>query len=152
MRSLRTRRGRSWTSRQLSAPAWTLPTRCVDARFSCAFIQYYQFCEYRESISGQFHGKRNWYNLFLERGIQLLRPGGRGRLGIIAQDALLHNDNSTGVRQLLAQRCRIDLVVEVAKRNAMFPDVHKGAVVVVASKVADASTDASVDEGGAMRY
>jgi hypothetical protein len=83
----------------------------------------------RHSFALQYNGKRNLYNVFLERGVQVVRP--QGRLGFIVQDAFSLNDNSTGVRTMVARTCHLDFMLEVPVRNLMFPDVHKGALVIV---------------------
>lgn len=68
------------------------------------------------------HGHLNRYQLFVERSLALLRPGGRG--GLVVPGGLLNDHGSASVRRLLFSRCEVDGVVTFDNRRAIFP-IHR---------------------------
>ncbi len=70
----------------------------------------------------QSTGHGNLYQLFLERGLQLLRPG--GRLGMIVPWGLATDEGSSALRQHLLDRCSIDDLLIFDNAAAVFP-IHR---------------------------
>ncbi|MGH9408731.1 MAG: Eco57I restriction-modification methylase domain-containing protein [Vicinamibacterales bacterium] len=71
----------------------------------------------------QSGGHANLYHLFVERMLQLVRPG--GRIGALAPAGLLTDHGSAGLRRELFSRTRIDALVTFDNRDALFP-IHRG--------------------------
>jgi hypothetical protein len=78
-------------------------------------------------------GKLNLYKLFLCRGIDLLRPG--GRLGYIVPMALLGDEQAIGVRKMLLDRTSLVAVEAFPQKddpnNRVFRDAKLSTCVVI---------------------
>ncbi len=71
----------------------------------------------------QGSGHANLYQLFAERMLQLLRPG--GRLGAVMPSGLSMDHGCQRLREALIERCRIDSLIGFDNREAVFP-IHRG--------------------------
>jgi hypothetical protein len=71
----------------------------------------------------QSRGHANAYQLFLERALTLLRPG--GRLGLLVPSGLLTDAGSGPLRRLLVERHRFESAAVFDNRRAIFP-IHRG--------------------------
>jgi hypothetical protein len=67
-------------------------------------------------------GHVNQYQLFVERALQALAPG--GRLGLILPAGLQCDVGSAGLRRALFDRCRLDTWIAFDNRRAIFP-IHR---------------------------
>lgn len=85
--------------------------------------------------SGDGHGNR--YQLFLERGIDLLAP--EGRLGLVLPGGLATDHASARLRRLLFRRCEIDGLVGFDNRRRIFP-VHRSVRFVLVTATAGRPT------------
>jgi hypothetical protein len=76
--------------------------------------------------SGQYglqgHGHANLYQLFFERGVRLLKPG--GRCALIVPAGLASDQGSARLRRYLLERTRIDTFTTVDNRDGIFP-IHR---------------------------
>ena len=70
----------------------------------------------------QGSGHPNRYQLFLERALTLVRPG--GRLGLVLPIGLALDHGSASLRRRLIERCAIDAFVTFENRESIFP-VHR---------------------------
>jgi hypothetical protein len=68
-------------------------------------------------------GHANQYQLFVERSISLLRPG--GRLGLVLPWGLASDHGSSALRRLLFERCDTDAIVGFENNGGIFP-IHRG--------------------------
>lgn len=68
-------------------------------------------------------GHANQYQLFVERSVRLLRPG--GRLGLVLPWGLASDHGSASLRRLLFERCATDAIVGFDNSNGIFP-IHRG--------------------------
>jgi hypothetical protein len=87
----------------------------------------------------QGEGHANLYQLFAERMLQLVRPG--GRLGAVMPAGLTADHGCARLREALIERCRIDSLVGFENREAIFP-IHRGFRFVVLTADAHRSGDA----------
>ncbi len=76
-------------------------------------------------------GNVNLYRLFIERGLQILKPGGTLRL--IAPDSLLREQSSAPLRELLVKSNSWNNVWAIEEANLLFPGITQGAVVISVS-------------------
>ena len=67
-------------------------------------------------------GHTNLYQLFLERALGLLRPG--GRIGMIMPSGFALDEGSAGLRQAILDRTQVDGLISVENRDAIFP-IHR---------------------------
>jgi N-6 DNA Methylase len=76
--------------------------------------------------SGAYHlqssGHANQYQLFVERALHILRPG--GRMGLLLPSGLATDHGCAGIRRALLDRCRIDRLYGFNNRAAIFP-IHR---------------------------
>lgn len=76
--------------------------------------------------SGVYHaqsdGHPNLYQVFLERAVQLTRPG--GRLGLVLPHGLASDRGGERLRHLLLSRCAMDRLVGFQNRGGVFP-IHR---------------------------
>lgn len=93
--------------------------------------------------SGHFRlhggGHVNQYQLFLERSIQALRPG--GRLGLLLPAGLQSDVGSADLRRALLDHCRIDTWIGFDNRRAIFP-IHRSVRFIVLAGTAAGHTEA----------
>jgi len=80
---------------------------------------------------------RNLHQLFVERMLQLCRPG--GRLGIIAPWGLLGDHGSAATRGRLLKGAALDRVTVLENRRAIFP-IHRSVRFVVATATVGRAT------------
>jgi Eco57I restriction-modification methylase len=71
----------------------------------------------------QSHGHANQYQLFVERALSLLRPG--GRLGLLVPGGLLTDHGAADLRAQLLQRHGLESLLVFDNRKAIFP-IHRG--------------------------
>jgi hypothetical protein len=83
-------------------------------------------------------GHVNQYQLFVERSVTLLRPG--GRLGLVLPWGLASDHGSAGLRRLLIERCAVDAIVGFENSDAIFP-IHRGVRFLLLSATTGRSTD-----------
>ena len=76
----------------------------------------------------QGHGHVNQYQLFAERALQALHPG--GRFGLILPSGIQTDVGSAGLRRMLLDTCAIDTWLGFENRQAIFP-IHRGVRFVV---------------------
>ena len=95
----------------------TRSERRADARRMTDFV--------RESgvykVDSRAHANR--YQLFVERALQLVRPG--GRIGLVLPSGVVSDAGSAPLRQFLFDRAKIDHVTGLDNRNGIFP-IHRG--------------------------
>jgi hypothetical protein len=72
--------------------------------------------------AAQGHGHANRYQLFLERALQLARPG--GRVGLILPSGIATDHGSARLRRQLFDRCAIDTWLGLENKAAIFP-IHR---------------------------
>jgi hypothetical protein len=63
-------------------------------------------------------GKYDIYGLFMERGLQILKPG--GRLGIVTQDTFLDKEWASSLRKRLASKATVRMVVDLNPFGQLF--------------------------------
>jgi hypothetical protein len=103
----------------------------------------------------QSRGHTNAYQLFLERALTLLRPG--GRLGLLVPSGLLTDSGSGPLRRVLVERHRFESAVVFDNRRAIFP-IHRGLRFAAITAVHSGTTSAvrcrfgldSADESGVL--
>ena len=81
------------------------------------------FCRRSGLYRAQSRGHVNEYQLFLERAVSLLRPG--GRLGMLVPSGLLLDSGAAPLRHLLIGQHRLESVAVFDNRRAIFP-IHRG--------------------------
>jgi hypothetical protein len=81
----------------------------------------------------QGDGHVNLYQLFIERSLALLRPG--GRLGMVLPSGLATDHGAAPLRRALLDRTQIDQLVSLENREAMFP-VHRSLKFLLLSATA----------------
>jgi hypothetical protein len=70
----------------------------------------------------QSDGHANKYQLFVERGVSLLRPG--GRIGLVLPSGLIADHGSAALRRRLFTDCAVDSIVGFDNRARLFP-IHR---------------------------
>ena len=76
----------------------------------------------------QGRGHANRYQLFLERALQLTRPG--GRFGLILPSGIATDHGSATLRRQLFDRCALDTWLGLDNKEAIFP-IHRSVRFVV---------------------
>jgi N-6 DNA Methylase/Eco57I restriction-modification methylase len=71
----------------------------------------------------QGEGHVNLYQLFTERALQLVCPG--GRLGLLLPSGMLADHGCARLRQALVDTCAVDAVLSFENREGAFP-IHRG--------------------------
>ena len=71
----------------------------------------------------QGSGHANLYQLFLERMLTLLKPG--GRLGVVLPSGLATDHGAAALRRSLLWAARIDTLISIDNRSGVFP-IHRG--------------------------
>ncbi|MGE3885858.1 MAG: N-6 DNA methylase [Vicinamibacterales bacterium] len=99
--------------------------------------------------SGQYplrgHGHANQYQLFLERALQWLRPG--GRFGLILPSGLQSDVGSADLRRVLLNSCQVDTWLGFDNRRAIFP-IHRGVRFVLLAGASGGTTTTLPLSGG----
>ena len=83
-------------------------------------------------------GHTNQYQLFVERSLRLLRPG--GRLGLVLPWGLASDHGSAALRRLLFERCATDAIVGFENSDGIFP-IHRGVRFLLLSSSPGKPTD-----------
>jgi hypothetical protein len=68
-------------------------------------------------------GHANLYQLFLERMLNLLKPG--GRLGIVLPSSIATDHGAAALRRALLYATRLDTLISIDNRTGIFP-IHRG--------------------------
>jgi hypothetical protein len=63
-------------------------------------------------------GKYDIYGLFMERALQILKPG--GRVGLVTQGTFVDKEWAAGLRMLLASRCHLRYLVDLNPFGQLF--------------------------------
>jgi hypothetical protein len=71
----------------------------------------------------QGEGHANLYHLFLERGMKLVREG--GRIALVLPSGLAHDHGCANLRRVLMDRHVVDTFVTIENRDGIFP-IHRG--------------------------
>jgi len=87
---------------------------------------------------GQGNGHANRFQLFVERALQLVRPG--GRIGLVVPWGLLADHGSARLRTLLFDRTNIDGLVGFDNADRIFP-IHRGVRFLALSTTAGGTTE-----------
>jgi hypothetical protein len=111
----------------LGNPPWDVlraDTGTDDIRARCRRDQLARLKFLRKSgiYTFQNGGHANCYQLFLERALQLTRPG--GRLGMIVPSGLATDHGSTTLRRHIFETLRIDRLMGFDNRASIFP-IHR---------------------------
>ena len=94
-------------------------------------------------------GHVNSYQLFLERMMQLVRPG--GRLGCLLPGGLLVDHGASSLRRHLLDHAAVDLISVFDNRESHFP-IHRSVRIVSITGTSGASTEAVLlDDGVQLR-
>ena len=80
----------------------------------------------------------NRYQLFVERAVQLIRPG--GRLGLVLPSGAMTDTGAAALRRLLFDRTDLDSVTGVDNRAGVFP-IHRSLSFVMVTATAGARTE-----------
>ncbi len=78
----------------------------------------------------QGSGHVNLYQLFVDRAMALLRPG--GRLGMVLPSGIALDQGSTALRRALFDRAEIDGFISIENREGVFP-IHRGLKFMILS-------------------
>ena len=87
--------------------------------------------DYRRACA-TMRGRADIYVGFIERGLQLLRDG--GRLGFICADRWMHNQYGVRLRELVSRSFAVETVAEMHDVNAFEEEVSAYPAVIVISK------------------
>lgn len=87
--------------------------------------------------SAQGRGHANRYQLFLERSLQIARPG--GRVGLILPSGIATDRGSTQLRRRLFERCDVDTWIGVDNKAGIFP-IHRSVRFVLIAAANDGHT------------
>ena len=96
-----------------------------------------RFTRQAGSYAAQSSGHANRYQLFTERALTLLRPG--GRLGLVLPAGLATDAGSAGIRRLLLARSDVDAIVGFDNRRAVFP-IHRSVRFVLVTATSGSPT------------
>lgn len=90
------------------------------------------------AYSRQGQGHANRYQLFVERALQLVKPG--GRLGLLVPSGIATDHGSAAIRRHLLDRTAIDSWIGLDNRRRIFP-IHRSVRFVLLSTTNEGSTD-----------
>lgn len=102
-------------------PPWAM-VREEPGRRAAASSSRTRFVREAGVFAGSTDAHVNLYLLFVDRALQLLRPG--GRIGFVVPWGLATDHGASGVRRLLFDRCRLDSWIALDNRRGLFP-VHR---------------------------
>lgn len=103
----------------------------------------------RSGLYRQVSGHVNSYQLFLERMLQLVRPG--GRIGCLMPGGMLADHGASALRRHVLDHAAVDRVSILSNRDAHFP-IHRSLRIVCTTATAGAATDGIlVDDGPIWR-
>lgn len=83
-------------------------------------------------------GHANLYQLFLERALSLVRDG--GRVGLVLPSGVATDHGCAALRRHLFDRTRVDTMIAVENRDAIFP-IHRGLKFVLLTTTLGGRTD-----------
>ena len=86
----------------------------------------------------QGHGHANRYQLFLEKALQLTRPG--GRIGLVLPSGFATDQGSSGLRRAVLDSVHVDRVVGFDNHRAIFP-IHRDVKFLLVTGSTDSCTD-----------
>lgn len=72
-------------------------------------------------------GRYDFSSLFVERAIQILRPG--GMLGLVIPNRLFINKSAEPLREVLTTQCRMDVVIDFGSTKLFDADAYVGCIV-----------------------
>ena len=87
----------------------------------------------------QGDGHANLFQLFLERGLMLVRRG--GRVGFVLPSGFASDHGCAALRRHVLQRTRVDTFVSVENRDGLFP-IHRALKFLLVTATADGSSPA----------
>lgn len=90
---------------------------------------------YLETNYAAYHGMADLYVYFFERGLELLRPG--GRLSFVVTNKWLKAGYAEPLRRLLAERSKVETVVDLGHAKQVFPEADVFPSIVVVEKPQD---------------
>jgi len=90
---------------------------------------------YLETNYVAYHGMADLYVYFFERGLKLLRPG--GRLSFVVTNKWLKAGYAEPLRRLLAERSKVETVVDLGHAKQVFPEADVFPSIVVLEKPQD---------------
>jgi hypothetical protein len=96
----------------------------------------------------QGHGHANRYQLFLERALQLTRPG--GRIGLVLPSGFATDHGSSGLRRAVLDTVHVDRLVGFDNRRAIFP-IHRDVKFLLVTGSTGGRTDRLVCAFGRSR-
>ena len=99
----------------------------------------------RSGVYRDVGGHVNSYQLFVERMLHLLRPG--GRLGCLLPGSLLADHGSAPLRRHLFDHAAVDRLSILENREGLFP-IHRSMRIIAVSATAGGTTDSMVVDGG----
>jgi Eco57I restriction-modification methylase len=129
-------RGRPGFDAVIGNPPWEMLRRdgtgAVDAereRHRSALVRFIRECGHFPSCD---RGHMNLYQPFVERALDLAKPG--GRVGLVLPWGLAADDGATALRRRLLSHTAVDTVVGLDNASGLFP-IHRGLrfMVIVAS-------------------
>jgi len=98
-------------------------------------VQYYRKSgEFRHSTSSSI----NTYQLFIERALQVTKPG--GRIGFIVPSTLLGDYSSRGIREHLLTNNSIDTIDSFTESARLFPGVTQSVCITILQKGGNSET------------
>ncbi len=104
----------------IRADAGTSDARARHRRGNASLLRFIRDAGFYPSSCG---GHANLYQLFTERGIALLRPG--GRLGLVLPSGLATDHGSAALRRRLFSECDVDALVGLDNQRGVFA-IHRG--------------------------
>ena len=90
-----------------------------------------------------YHGMADLYVYFFERGLELLRPG--GRLSFVVTNKWMKAGYGAPLRRLLSERARVETVIDFGHAKQIFADADVFPSIVVVEKPVDGE-DPAEDE------
>lgn len=93
---------------------------------------------FRQAYSTQGAGHPNAYQLFVERALRLVRPG--GRIGFLLPSGVATDHGSSALRRRLLERTSIDTWIGFDNRKRIFP-IHRSVRFVLLSTTNGGTTD-----------
>ena len=103
----------------MRADTGSATTREVDRQRAAPLRRFFRFSG---SYSAQGDGHANRYQLFLERTLDLTRPG--GRFGLLLPSGLATDHGSARLRRRLFDRCTLDTWLGLDNKAGIFP-IHR---------------------------
>jgi methylase of polypeptide subunit release factors len=83
--------------------------------------------EQLEATYATARGRYDFSSLFVERAIQILKPG--GVLGLVIPNRLFINKSAEPLRQVVTTQCRLDVIVDFGSTKLFDADAYVGCIV-----------------------